>query len=544
MTQTTMPGSASGQAGRRAGWRAALICAGFAAELVVLAASYQFLARIECGATGAAGACDLLRGLVVRALVVLAAAGVLAWARPALVARFAAAGAEAAGAGRWMAAHAAGVAMLSMPLVLTLGQDLSAVFLQMLPWWLGGGVLAAACGLFWLAPPAAWRLMLASDGGAPLPVLGLAALLPDLAELFRPVWDWQGLTKATFDAAYAFLRLFSDRAFADPAAYVMGVGGFAVHIARQCSGVEGVALVSGFCALYAFVFRRELRVARFLTVVLPLGIAASWALNVVRIGVLVLIGANVSPELAVNGFHSYAGWLFFTLLALGIVALGQAVPWFWHPAGPRQQAPLRRDIIAASILPFVAFMVAGTATRAFLPVPAMGDPLIALVLLAAVLVFLPALRGLPWSVDPAGIAAGIAVGVAWVALAEPAAPGDPLAVALWGLGPATVALWVALRVAGTAVLVPVVEEMFFRGYLMRRIAGAAALPGMTVLAVAVSSAAFAALHGRWMEGGAAGVVFALAALRRGRVTDAIQSHAAANATVAAAAILRGDFTLI
>lgn len=537
MTDSTLPAARPHSGARRLRLFALL----FVAELVALAGVYQFFANIDCSTTTASGACDMLRGLVVRALVVLAAAGVLAWAHPAAVSRFLA---EGAGAARWGLVHLAGLALMFAPPALDPGQDLSPLFGRILPVWLAGGAMATIGGLFWIAPPRAWRGLLSTDGWAPVPVLVLAAFLPDAAEMVRPAWDWQVLTAATFEAVHAFLRLFSDRSFADPETYIMGVGFFAVEIARACSGVEGVALVCGFCALYAFIFRRELRLGRFLLVVLPLGIVASWTLNVVRIGTLVLIGANLSPELAVNGFHSYAGWLFFTLLALGIVALGQAVPWFWHEAGPRAQPPLRRDVVSAAILPFIAFMVAGTATQALLPVPALGDPLVALVLMAAVAMFLPALRSLPRGVDPVGLAAGIAVGVVWVALARAAPAGDPLEVALAGLGAGALALWVALRFAGTAFLVPVVEEMFFRGYLMPRIAGMAAWRGMPVVALAVTSLAFGALHGRWVEGTAAGVVFALVAMRRGRVTDAIQAHVAANVTVAVAAILRGDFTLI
>lgn len=527
---------------RTGGRRAAVLAAVYLAELVVLAAAYQFLAVIECQATAAAQGCDLLRSMVVRALVVLAAATVFAWSRPQSVAGFLQAGPGARG---WATVHALGVVLLFVPLGLTWGQDLSSQFARMAGFWLAGGALAAAGGLMWLAPPVAWRQLLASDRYAPVPVLVIAALLPDLAEAARPLWDWQDLTRLTFNAVDGFLSVFSNSNYSDPPAYVIGVSSFAVHIARQCSGVEGFALVTGFTLLYAFIFRNELRTGRFLLVVLPLGILFSWSLNVVRIGTLILIGAYVSPDLAVNGFHSYAGWLFFILLALGIVALGQAVPWFWRVSGPASPPmPVRSDPVAAAILPFVAFMLAGTAIRALLPVPAMGDPVVALVLAAACVAFAPALRQLTWVCDPVGITAGVAVGVGWVLLAEPTEASGTLAMALSGLGAGAYALWIALRFVGTTVLVPVVEELFFRGYLMSRVAGLRPGLPMQIVAVIVTSTLFAALHGRWAEGLVAGAVFALAALRRGRITDAIQAHVAANLIVALAALVRGDWTLV
>jgi len=99
-----------------------------------------------------------------------------------------------------------------------------------------------------------------------------------------------------------------------------------------------------------------------------------------------------------------------------------------------------------------------------------------------------------------------------------------------------------LRLIGTVLLIPVVEEMFFRGYILARLDRG----GMVwrIIAVVASSLLFAALHGRWLAAGIAGVIFALVMLRRGRVTDAVVAHMVANAVVAAAALLMLDFSLI
>lgn len=67
---------------------------------------------------------------------------------------------------------------------------------------------------------------------------------------------------------------------------------------------------------------------------------------------------------------------------------------------------------------------------------------------------------------------------------------------------------------------------------------------MRIIAVALSSALFAALHGRWIVAGLARVIFALVMLHRGRLGDAVQAHLAANLIVALWALLRFDFALI
>lgn len=180
-------------------------------------------------------------------------------------------------------------------------------------------------------------------------VLLVGALLPDAADMAQRMWNWDLVTRITFDGVHLFLRLFSDQVTVDPQHYNIGFPEFTVNIAPQCSGVEGVALVTAFSLLYMLIFRETVRFPQ-IWVILPVAILLSWVLNIVRIGVLIVIGRDVSPDLAVNGFHSYAGWMFFTLLALGIVWGVQALPWL-HRAAPKPETGLREDPVAALLLP-------------------------------------------------------------------------------------------------------------------------------------------------------------------------------------------------
>ena len=511
-------------------------------ELMALVITHQFFVTFDCGETGAYQACSFLQSLVARALVMLAAFAFLVWARPQSFSGFLQAAQDHSGRA-WLGLHLAGVGLLWLPLLLVGTQDLVAFFQTASLLWASGACLAAIGGAFWIASPHAWARILRKDGFILLIVLTGAALVPDLAEFILPIWDWQVITTATFSAVFMVLSLFSSRTFADPPAYIIGVDDFAVHIAQQCSGVEGVALVTAFVCLYALIFRKEIRFPHYWLVVLPVAIILSLALNIVRIATLVLIGAFVSPEVAVNGFHSYAGWLFFTLLALGIVYSLQTIRWLHRdPARLDRSAPLQQDQVAALILPFVVFMLVSVVSQALFPHPALGYPLVAAALAGAAWYFRAQIRALDWAVDPVGLGLGALVGVAWVMLADTGDEGSALSQALAGLAPWMLAVWVVFRLAGTVLLVPLVEEMFFRGYVMDRLdRGGLA---MRIVAVAVSSALFAALHGRWVAAGFAGVIFALVMLRRGRLGDAVQAHLAANLVVALWALLRFDFALI
>ena len=137
----------------------------------------------------------------------------------------------------------------------------------------------------------------------------------------------------------------------------------------------------------------------------------------------------------------------------------------------------------------------------------------------------------------------MAIGIVWVLTQE----GDvekqsALGEALAAMPPAIFALWVFSRIFGTTLLVPLIEELFFRGYLLRRLdSGGIA---MRVVAIATSAGLFAVLHDRWLLAAAAGVVLSLLVLRQGRLTAAILAHVVANGIVAFWAVATGDWTII
>lgn len=515
----------------------------FLAELVLLAVIYQFLAQIDCRDTGFRWGCTFLRSMVGRAIVVFAALGLVIWAWPKAMRDFLAEARQAAG--RWPPlVHAAGLVLMLMPVLLGWGPDLGAHFGRAVPFWVAGALAATVGGLAWVAPRAAWGRLLRYQRGAIAGVLALAAILPDLAEAIRPLWDWTLLSGLTFDAVAWALSQVSAEVYADPALYRIGVnstsGGFIVAVGQPCSGVEGFALVTAFVAIYGYLFRSDLRFPLYWLVVLPFGLLASWLLNVLRIAVLVLIGAHVSPELAVNGFHSYAGWLLFTLLTMALMALVQVTPWL-HQSGRRAAParPLREDWVAAQILPFVALMLGGIVTSAFLVQPALGYPLVAVLVMAALWPFRGLLSRLEVRADPLVLAVGGGIGLIWVLLAPaPAAQSPDLA----ALGPVAFTLWVVFRFVGTGFLVPLVEELFFRGYLLQRLDG----PDLwrRGFALAATSLAFGLLHERWIIASLCGLAFGLLALRRGRLGDAVLAHVVANTLIAVVALIQGDWNLI
>ena len=91
---------------------------------------------------------------------------------------------------------------------------------------------------------------------------------------------------------------------------------------------------------------------------------------------------------------------------------------------------------------------------------------------------------------------------------------------------------VALRLFGLVAVVPVMEELFWRSFVMRWISGCNFLAldprRVSVLAIVVSSALFASEHALWFAGLLAGLIYALVFVGIGNLRAALVSHATTN----------------
>ena len=473
------------------------ITALFALEILAIVLVFQVFSSVECRQTGIETACRGLRSMLIRGLCVFVGMGLFMWFRPELrrnLLRLAQKGGFDRRA--WAFVHLAGLMLIFGPWMAADPAALTENFPTFFATLTAGALGAVIGGLALLAPVRDLAGWLRSGGLGLLLVVVVAFFIPDLADALSPLWwSMDGLLIVTFYGVAVLLSLLGQEVGLNPDTSIIGAGDFFVEMAGSCSGIEGFALTTGFFVIYALLMGRGLRHNRFWLLVFPAALLVSWLFNLIRITVLILIGAHMSPDLAVNGFHSFAGWLFFTILALGVLWVVQAAS-FLHREGPTQPvdtndlSPLREDPSAAWIAPFVIFMLSGLLVNTFWQNPALGYPVQAVLMATALWWFRKPFLALDWRLDPVAIGAGLLVGAGWVWSAD--AGGEiPQAGTLTAMGFGT---WAVIRVLGTSLLVPAIEEAFFRGYLLSWLGGSH--PGRTVLAVAVSSASFALLHGR------------------------------------------------
>jgi CAAX prenyl protease-like protein len=95
---------------------------------------------------------------------------------------------------------------------------------------------------------------------------------------------------------------------------------------------------------------------------------------------------------------------------------------------------------------------------------------------------------------------------------------------------------IAMRTFGAVLVVPVMEELFWRSFLMRWIDKRDFLqltPAATTgFALVAASAVFALAHDLWLAGGIAGIAYGLAYRRLGNLWYAIIGHATTNLALA------------
>jgi exosortase E/protease (VPEID-CTERM system) len=403
--------------------------------------------------------------------------------------------------------------------------------------WLGLSLLTA---LSLLAAAVPWRaalpllrrtfgLLLAGAGA------GVLAWIAGIAsnEMFET------LTGATLVSVYAILYPFAHgNIIYQPDLAILGVGDFFIEVSPVCSGFEGIGLIFVFTIVYLASARHHLRFPRALLLI-PLAIVLVWIGNAVRIALLIAVGKLISPEIALSGFHSKAGWLFFVAVALSMIALAQRSSYFSRAVRVDDQGVPTWNPTATYLAPQLALigstLVMGLLSTGF-------DHFYAVRVLAVALALYVNREHLPaprWPPSWHAPVIGVVVFVVWILVVPHPKTEDLVALRLHLAQMSTPvrALYLTMRVIGFSITVPIAEELAFRAFLLRRLVSADFLEvpkdKLTPFALIVSSLAFGALHDReWVGGTIAGLAYALAQRARGRTADAVVAHAITNAIIA------------
>ena len=408
--------------------------------------------------------------------------------------------------------------------------------------WALVGLGVATTLLLAAVPPSAMRALIPRVA----PALAVGLLAGALVFGFGRASEqlWAPLGRGTLATVVWLLEGISSHVLHDMTAMLVGYPGFVVEVAHVCSGFEGIGLITAFLGGYMMIYRRDLRFPHAL-IVLPLGIVCVWVSNVIRIAALVMIGHRVSPAIALGGFHSKAGWLFFCIVALGFIALTREWRWLSRdqsaaPAGPRHNPTL------PYLLPLLVLIAFALITGLWI-----GDfdtlyPVRIVATVIALWLLRKHYRELGWGLRWEAIAIGVGVFVFW-ALMVPPERGSPAPAALGEMGVAMAGVWLVFRALGSTLVIPLVEELAFRGYLLRRLQSADFMnvppERFGAASLVISSLAFGFLHTHWVAGALAGAAYAFAQRRHGKIADAVVAHAVTNGLITLDVLILGAWGL-
>ncbi len=441
---------------------------------------------------------------------------------------------------RLIGGHAAALGFFAVfSLLLYHGQTFSSDLTAAI--WLTCGLSAIALGAVAFVSPGGWVQLVGATG-----YLWILSTFAALAAAFggnaiRPLWP--RATALTFYLVQLILRPFGSFT-GNPAAWTIGSPRFSVEIAPTCSGLEGIGLILVFTLVWLLLFKDECRFPQAL-LLLPLGVVVLFLLNSARIAALILIGNAGFESIATGGFHSQAGWIAFNVVALGTSVAARHVSWI-SKSKPAPAAVTVTNPTAPWVMPFVAILAAGMAAHAM---SASFEWLYGLRIVAVAItlwVYRATYRKIDWRIDWTAPAAGLLVFALWLAL-DPSGPG-PMPRELATASSTARFAWLALRIVGAIVTVPIAEELAFRGFLLRRFISpefeTISFRAFSWLAFVASSILFGLLHGqRWIAGTIAGLIFASVVTRRGRFGNAVIAHTTANALIAVAVLAFGHWDL-
>lgn len=456
----------------------------------------------------------------------------------------------------WLAFHVLVFSVFAVVTALIFTTPINSAHLSA-AWFSGWIALLSATLLLWLfalAPGHFWLRLIRQERTALLVggLLGMAAwmLMGMLTRQEAPLGQkefWSFLAMPTLQLVRSMLGwVYSDIVY-QPEKDLVGTASFQVEISEACSGIEGISLITLFLAIYCWLFRGDLRFPQCFWL-FPLGIIVIWFANAARIAMLIAIGASFSPEVALQGFHTQAGWITFTLIASAAIALSNRMRFF---AAAESDFPVERtckSLAVALLVPLLALMAASMVTSAFSSGFDKLYPLRVAIVFVALYYFRKDYNGLDWRWSWQAPAIGTAVFLVWMLL-EPDVDSSKTALSqgLSALSSGPAAVWLVFRVLGSVIAVPLAEELAFRGYLIRKLVAKNfenVPPGQFSWgSFILTSLLFGLMHERWLAGTLAGMGYALALYRRGRLGDAVVAHMTTNALIAVLVLAQAEWAL-
>ena len=397
-----------------------------------------------------------------------------------------------------------------------------------------------------LAPGASWQDFIQTHRASMIGMLaGVLMYVASQVLLTHIEALWSNIfLSPTLQIATIFGKALGLSVVAQAGPTLFGTANFVVDIGPTCLGYQGVSIVLLVLLSYFYAQRQDLRFPQVL-LILPASIALLLLLNALRIALLVSIGAHWSPDIAAMGFHATAGWVELILTIASALYLINRFHWFT----PSPVAPARFAVDGPDfwLLPLVVLIATSFLTQLFTGSFYWAYPVHIVVTAVFLWRFRQHLPPLTSHSPGVALLAGLTVLVFWVLLI----PSDPqdnnlFALNLFNAASGPGVAWLVLRLLGSTLVVPLVEELAFRGFLWRvvmaRLGQHLSERKATWATLGITSLAFGLFHAHWHVAALTGVCYGLVYLRRKCLADAILAHAVTNLLIGLYAMVFGHWS--
>jgi len=368
------------------------------------------------------------------------------------------------------------------------------------------------------------------------------------------------LLQPTLDLALVFANLFGFGAHTlsiGPMGPVFGTERFQVEIWPACSGYEGLALIAILLTAFCYLQRNILRFPSAL-VIFPFAGILMFILNAVRIVVLIAIGHFFSPELALNGFHVVGGWLNLLVVLMCCLLILNSTSYFLkEPNVGRTRLGGWEGL--QFLLPIMVLILGGLVTKIFeadftwlYPIP------IGMVFLI-LLYFYKYLKFILVTPSISSYIIGIVVFIFWIYLVPIDQNQNQIFIDKIQAVPMALALsWIVFRIIGASFIVPVAEELAFRGFMLERMnvwfdtnfikdsffpLSLQHIRRLSViLSLFITSFLFGILHSNILAGSVAGLFYGMAYLIRRKLIDSVVAHSVTNGLLVLDVVYFGNWS--
>ena len=313
---------------------------------------------------------------------------------------------------------------------------------------------------------------------------------------------------------------------------IIGIHHYVVQIGPGCMGYKGMGILTLLTSVYLYQFKNVLKFPNAFFI-LPLIYIAVLLTNSLRISLLLLIGAYISPEIASIGFHSSAGWINIFLIAILALYCLTHLSFFTYKKSRftidlnHRKVKLVPEICLISLT--LIFLLVNNGFDWAYPIKIILVALVIKHLWSKFRISFSPLKWMPFLI-------GLMTVFVWLLLVKDDIKTSRLfAEHIFSAQSWQAYLWLIFRILGSSVIVPIAEELCFRGYFfdatqqfLKSKFNEIKKINLNIAALIFTSILFGSLHSDWLAGFLAGLLFSIARIYRNRISDAIIAHAVTN----------------